>query len=63
MLLTKYYTGDQIQKIEMVVQIAHTGFWWGNLRARDHVEDPGTDGRILLRWITSERTNFYLFLC
>jgi hypothetical protein len=25
----------------------HTGFWWGNVRERDHVEDPGIDGRIL----------------
>jgi hypothetical protein len=28
-----------------------TGFWWGNLRERDHLEDPGIDGRIILRWI------------
>jgi hypothetical protein len=25
--------------------------WWGNLRERDHMEDPGIDGRIILRWI------------
>jgi hypothetical protein len=25
--------------------------WWGNLRERVHLEDPGIDGRILLRWI------------
>jgi hypothetical protein len=30
---------------------ACTGFWWGNLRKRDHLEDPGLDGRIILRWI------------
>jgi hypothetical protein len=30
---------------------ACTGFWWGNLRETDHWEDPGVDGRIILRWI------------
>jgi hypothetical protein len=28
----------------------YTGFWWGNLRERDHLEDPGVDVRIILRW-------------
>ena len=29
-----------------------TGFFGGgNLRERDHLEDPGIDGRIILRWI------------
>jgi hypothetical protein len=27
------------------------GFWWGNLRERDHWGDPGVDGRIMLRLI------------
>jgi hypothetical protein len=27
----------------------YTGFWWGNLRERGHLEDPGIDGRIILR--------------
>ena len=26
-----------------------TGFWWENLRKRDHLEDSGIDGRIILR--------------
>jgi len=30
---------------------AYTGFWWINLRERDHLEVPGVDGRIVLRWI------------
>jgi len=30
---------------------AYAGLWWGNLRERDHLGDPGEDGRIILRWI------------
>jgi hypothetical protein len=30
---------------------ACTGFWWGKLRRKDHLGDPGIDGRIILRWI------------
>jgi hypothetical protein len=29
----------------------HTGFWWGNLREGYRFEDPGIDGRIILKWI------------
>jgi hypothetical protein len=29
----------------------YTGFWWGNLMVRGHLEDPGVDGRTILRWI------------
>jgi len=28
-----------------------TGFWWGNVWERDHLEDTGIDGRMILRWI------------
>jgi hypothetical protein len=27
------------------------GFWWGNLRERNHMVDPGIDGKIILRLI------------
>jgi len=29
----------------------HTGFWWGDLRERDHLEQLGIDGRIILKCI------------
>jgi hypothetical protein len=25
---------------------AYSGFWWGNLKERDHLAVPGVDGRI-----------------
>jgi hypothetical protein len=30
---------------------AHTGFWWGNLRERDHLGDQGADGKIIVKRI------------
>jgi len=29
----------------------YRGFWWGNLSGRVYFQDPGVDGRIILRWI------------
>jgi len=33
---------------------AYTGIWRGNLRERDHLEDPDVAGRIILRWFFSK---------
>jgi len=30
------------------------GFWWGNPRESDHLENPDVDGRIILRCIFSK---------
>ena len=27
----------------------HTGFWWGDLRERNHLDDICIDGRIILK--------------
>jgi hypothetical protein len=29
----------------------YAGFWFGNLRKLDHLEDPGVNGTILLIWV------------
>jgi len=35
----------------MVGGEAYTRFWWGNLKERDYLGDPGADGRITFRGI------------
>jgi len=49
---------DQIEKNEMGwacnIVVERRGLyrvWWGNLRERVHLEYPGIDGTIILRWI------------
>jgi hypothetical protein len=27
------------------------GFWWGNLKERNQLEDLGVDGNIILKWV------------
>ena len=51
------YSCDQNEKNEMGGACStcegevQTVFWWGILRERDHLEDPGADGRVIFRWI------------
>jgi len=44
-LLPKYF-GDT-----SLISIYYCAFGWGDVRERDHLTDPGVDGRIILRRI------------
>jgi len=32
----------------------YTGFWWENLRERDHLKDLDVNGKIILKYIFTE---------
>jgi hypothetical protein len=46
----------------------YTGFWWGGLREREHLEVPVTNGMITLRWsfrkwdLTQDRDRWRAFV-
>jgi hypothetical protein len=61
-LLTQYCSDYETEKNEMGGACSAyegeerpiQGFVGGNLRNREHLGDPGVDGRIILRWIFQE---------
>ena len=34
--------------------VVHAGVWWGKLKEREHMEDLGTDYRIILKCVFSQ---------
>ena len=36
----------------------YTGFWWGNLRERNHLEGPGLDGMIIYEAYSESKYRF-----
>jgi hypothetical protein len=54
--------GDQIKKNGMggacntYGERGGTEFWWANLRERGYLEDPGLDGRLILKMAIQEVT-------
>ena len=40
-----------VQKTEAIILTVqvHTGFWWEDIKARNHSEDLGLDGRVILK--------------
>jgi len=41
----------------------NAGFWWRNLKTKDHLQDPGWDGRILLIYILKNENSWAWFIC
>jgi len=66
-LVNEYYSGDQIKKNEIGGRFrrcgrrgeVHAGFWWGNTTERGHLEDPGIDGWLILKWIPMKWVHMY----
>jgi len=34
----------------------HTGFWWGDLREGERLEGLGIGGRIILKWVFTNKS-------
>jgi hypothetical protein len=48
--LRQHFGGSRFHNIWGTGEV-HAGFYWGNLREEDHLDDSGTDRRKILKWI------------
>ena len=46
-LRVKIEVGGELARLER--RKMHTGFWWGKFKKKDHSEDLGIDGKIILK--------------
>jgi len=55
--------GGEVYRVSVWIRReVHTGFWWGNLRERDHLKDLGVDGRIILKKFLKNMTGTWIGL-
>jgi len=45
---------DAFDFVHILTGGVQSELWWGDLMERDHLEDLGTDGRVLLKWIVQK---------
>jgi hypothetical protein len=69
-LLAKYYLGDHIEKNEMGGPCSTYGgekrciqASVGKAEGKNHLKDPGVEGRIILRWIFRKWNGGYVLDC
>jgi len=46
-----HYIKTQLCLYIMLLEEMHTEFWLEDMKGREHVEDVGVDGKIILEWI------------
>jgi len=48
-----FIAGNNMCHVWGIVEV-HAGIWWGNVKVRNHLEDLGIDGKLILKWVSNE---------